>query len=1364
MPQEFTPPSTATVDDYNWDLVSLPEPDPNPTVVDPLSTGNLAAPGAPATLTTLATYLNERGTGSAGSDFWDEFYGTSTNSPFFNVTGSGTNAKNGVIHYNVTSFPGTDANGVTAGRADMIRHALNVYEDILGINFVETTSTNTSYTDLFFGDWSAGKAFANFNKASDGSISYAWVNIDNNWDSGNTAIGTYAFQTALHEIGHTLGLGHQGLYNAGSGSPTYNDAYWQNDTWQQTMMSYWDQSNYNSQSYARLIGPMAVDWLALDRIYGAQGYGISNGTTTGDTTWGFNDSWYNWTPSSSGPGFGYANSAFASMATMLDTNAVAIVDGGGTDTLDLSGFSNNTVIDVSEALASSTTGSISSVAGLTGNLTIAVGTIIENVIGGAGSELIYGNNANNTIDGNGGNDTIYGYDGNDRLEGGTGDDKLYGGVGNDTFYYLGGVTGNDSLSGAGGYDKILVEGAGSFDLTGLNVSSIEEIEYKADGTNIDKTVTLSNKEIDSTSEFASALVIDGNSNTGSDDVLIINFSTSYGQHKDFSNWVFQDWGAQNEQVIINGSSNANTITGTDVDDQINGNGGNDRLSGWSGNDTLSGGSGIDTLYGGTGNDTLLGGWSTDTLYGGSGNDTMKVLSGEYFDNVYGGTGTDTLDHTAVSRSGDTFDFELGQIVSGFDTGTPVLSSIEVYRDGTGGNTIISGGDGATFYGNAGDDTMHAGLGTETMYGGSGTDTLDTTTFNGAYEVDMTTGLTNYGGELFLGFENLISGNGNDTLTGTSGINSIVGGGGNDTISGGGGEDSLDGGAGIDTADYSYWGGVGGVFDLTAGTALFSGFYTEAMVNFENLIGSGGGDSISGTSGVNILNGGAGNDTISGGGGEDSLDGGAGIDTADYRYWTGVGGVFDLTAGTALFAGFYTEAMINFENLFGSGGNDSITGTSGANTLSGGAGNDTIQGGAGVDVMNGNGGNDTFIIDYGWTGGAGESMNGGTGSDTFDTSAVGAINAIVNLVAGTFTYTPGGAGTIALSSIENVITGAGNDSVTGNSSANALTGGSGSDTLVGRGGDDTLIGGGGNDTLYGNGGADHFSGGAGDDVLYLGAGDVLKDGTVPRDIGGSGYDTAILATGFTFNPSNWSRYGIESVFGSSANDTIRGRNNGVDYHFDGGDGNDTLLTAGGDDTLVGGAGNDTLNGGAGADHLTGGAGDDVIYLGAGDVLKNGTVPRDIGGTGYDTAILATGFTFNPSNWSRYGFESVFGSSANDTMRGRNNGVDYHFDGGGGTDTLSTVGGDDTLVGGAGNDMLTSGAGADRFVYNTGAGTDTITDFEDGVDLVEIVTGAANFGDLTIVDGIGGAVVTFSGVTIVLTGMVESDLTASDFLFT
>ncbi|PVE23197.1 hypothetical protein DC522_17080 [Microvirga sp. KLBC 81] len=114
---------------------------------------------------------------------------------------------------------------------------------------------------------------------------------------------------------------------------------------------------------------------------------------------------------------------------------------------------------------------------------IAAGDVIrnfENVLGGAGSDQLYGNALNNVLKGGGaadyiagfagddslsgenGNDTLYGDDGNDTLIGGTGTDTLYGGAAND---YLdiddSSSAGADCLYGGDGNDVLVGGGVGS---------------------------------------------------------------------------------------------------------------------------------------------------------------------------------------------------------------------------------------------------------------------------------------------------------------------------------------------------------------------------------------------------------------------------------------------------------------------------------------------------------------------------------------------------------------------------------------------------------------------------------------------------------------------------------------------------------------------------------------------------------------------------------------------------------------------------------------------------------------------------------------------------------------------------------------
>ncbi len=257
----------------------------------------------------------------------------------------------------------------------------------------------------------------------------------------------------------------------------------------------------------------------------------------------------------------------------------------------------------------------------------------------------------------------------------------------------------------------------------------------------------------------------------------------------------------------------------------------------------------------------------------------------------------------------------GGVMSGFAgfAGSTLAQLIDTVGDtfyGLGGNDrILAGSGNDVIYGGDGNDYIRGGSGYDNMDGGNGIDTLDTTDFNGSYVLNMTNGSTAMSafGEWAFNFENAITGNGNDVITGTSGNNDIRTGGGNDWISGMGGDDTVNGGSGGDNMD----GGTGidmliadetnYTINMTTGSTSVSG---ETVKNFENLRTAGGNDNVVGTSGKNYVTMGSGHDTAHGGEDDDSLLGEAGND-----------------------------------HIWGDGGNDFISGGSGTNYLTGGAGFD-----------------------------------------------------------------------------------------------------------------------------------------------------------------------------------------------------------------------------------------------------------------------------------------------------------------------------------------------------------------------------------------------------------------------------------------
>ena len=309
------------------------------------------------------------------------------------------------------------------------------------------------------------------------------------------------------------------------------------------------------------------------------------------------------------------------------------------------------------------------------------------------------------------------------------------------------------------------------------------------------------------------------------------------------------------------------------------------------------------------------------------------------------------------------------------------------------------------------------------------------------------------------------------------------------------------------------------------------------------------------------------------------------------------------------------ASQNYGNFYG------VLGSQGfGNEIHGSNGPDTLETLFNTSLVKGFGGSDVFLF-YG-----GVTYDGGKGTDFLDISASG------RHVAVDLKKMLASDGDISnLISIEGVIGGDNDDTLTGNGKKNAL---------LGNGGDDDVNGGGGKDRIFGNFGNDNLKGGAGDDSIFAGAGDDTANG-------GNGND---LIDGGRGNDELGGGSGSDELKGRGGRDRLHG---GLDEDkLNGGDGDDVLFGEADRDTLFGGEGGDALRGGSGSDILNGNAGRDRLAGGPGnDDLFGGRGPDKLFGEEGDDDLWGQG------GGDRFVFSVYDGNFGSDTIHDFKKGFDH-----------------------------------------------------------------------------------------------------------
>lgn len=840
-------------------------------------------------------------------------------------------------------------------------------------------------------------------------------------------------------------------------------------------------------------------------------------------------------------------------------------DTGDTDVdlLDASGVTTNVTLDLSAVNASDTENGT-----LTSGADVTTFDNIESIVLGSGDDTVIGSSGNDTIITGDGADTVTMGAGDDVVNlGGTSD--ISGGVpdGDPDVVVLADGFGDDTVTN---FDAPTPAANGRFD--GIDTLDVTDLYDAPLGDPTRMPVNTNDVTVTDDGSGNAVLTF-----PNGESITLIGIPPADADNPFYLNAI----GIPLPDGTVSGGANGDVIDGSylgDPDGDIVDNGdailpgdvnNDDLIEANGGNDTVFAADGDDEVYGGTGNDTIDGGVGDDTLFGEGGSDIFTIADADGTDAITGGedaggTDTDTVSFDGVSGpdgvdvtfTGDeAADYLVGS--TGSDgtfteiervVGTDNADTVDLSLD-TAGITVETG---------AGDDVVTSGSGDDVIAAGTGDDTIE---LNDAF--------------------------GNDAITGGEDAGDT------DT-------DVLDA-TGV-TADTT--------LDLTApetGT-ITDGTDTATLAEIEQFFLGSGDDSATGSTGDDFIDLGQGDDTINAGAGDDSVAAGLGNDeivlTDTFGNDTVTGGedagdtdtdvlnatgvtvdtVLDLTApetGT-LTDGTDTVSLAEIEQFFLGSGDDSATGSVGDDFIGLGAGNDSINAGAGDDTITAGTGNDTVAITNGFgndTVDAGEDVGNGD-VDVLDGSGL-TDNVTVNLTGDEVGTVTDGTDTLSFTGVEEIVTGSGDDTITGSLAADSITTGAGDDVIAMGAGDDTIDAGTGDDTIT-------ITDGFGNDNITAGEDGAGTDTDV---LDGSGLTDDVTVT-LTGDEVGTVTDGTDTLDFADVEQIVTGS------------GDDVVIGGTGDDNVSTGAGNDTITTGAGADTIDAGDGDDVITFSEGDSIDGG----------------------------------------------------------------------------------------------------------------------------------------------------------------
>ena len=579
---------------------------------------------------------------------------------------------------------------------DWIRISMGtIAGDYLGLN--ATSSKNKYYHEIFIGD-------------------------SKNVNVNTFKVGREAFNTVVHEIGHTVldFLPGDGHIDAGNS---------------QTIM--------NAESSP---GWLASTPMTLDINQAISRYGVTT-TRNGDDTYGFNAH--------------FSGQYRAALDFNVNTQPlITIYDSAGDDTLDASGFrhadgsSRAVHIDLNPGASSKM---------LDGpGQTFAViyqgpkaTTWIENAVGGDGNDEIFGNALPNFLFGGAGNDTLNGWGGNDTMMGGAGDDNYAVDDAGDQVLEMAGAE-------EGTHDKIYTT-LNTYDLREWDKGAwVEQLQFVGSGYFVGYGNQLNN-DIVAGNEGSALYGDDGNDqlvagadidylyggtgddiyyNVGPGDQVIedeLGYYTGSGFARryvptgnDTVETKLQEYGlSPNVENLVFGDDMLDYLPGMYLRGPTAHTGYGNELKNF-----MQGSRGVDTLYGYGGKDTLDGGAGADRMYGGADNDIYIV------DNVGDVASEQEFRRYGISSYGFTYDaggvdevrtslvtYALKDEPDSVIENVTYTGTEQFFGFGNSIDNFIVGGnyngrDGDWLFGGGGNDQMSGLGGSDHLIGGEGADGMD----------------------------------------------------------------------------------------------------------------------------------------------------------------------------------------------------------------------------------------------------------------------------------------------------------------------------------------------------------------------------------------------------------------------------------------------------------------------------------------------------------------------------------------------------------------------------------------------------------------------------------------------------------------